>query len=75
MPALPYTYAIVQLDEGARVPTNAVECALKDVRADMPAIGVFDDVSVEWTPVKFTPAKRSWCLAPPPKDTSFVANT
>jgi uncharacterized OB-fold protein len=53
MPALPYTYAIVQLDEGVRVPTNIVECALEDVRVDMPVVAVFDDGSVEWTLVKF----------------------
>jgi hypothetical protein len=43
--ALPYTHAIVQLDEGMRVPTNIV---------DMPVVSVFDDFSVEWTLVKFS---------------------
>ena len=52
----PYAYAIVQLDEGVRVPTNIVECAPEDVRVDMPVVAVFDDVSVEWTLVKFKPA-------------------
>ena len=52
----PYTYAIVQLDEGVRVPTNIVECAPEDVRVDMPVGAVFDDVSAEWTLVKFKPA-------------------
>ena len=34
MPALPYTDAIVELDEDVRVPTNVVACALEDVRVD-----------------------------------------
>ena len=56
MPALPYTYAIVQLDEGVRVPTNIVESAPEDVQLDIPVVAVFDDVSVERTLVKFKPA-------------------
>jgi uncharacterized OB-fold protein len=52
----PYTYAIVQLDEGVRVPTNIVGCAPEDVRVDMPVVAVFDDVSPEWTLVMFKPA-------------------
>jgi hypothetical protein len=39
-----------------RVPTNIVECAPEIVRVDMPVVAVFDDVSVEWTLVKFKPA-------------------
>ncbi len=56
MPALPYTYAIVQLDEGVCVPTNIVEFALEDLRVDMAVVAVFDDGSVEGTLVKFKPA-------------------
>jgi uncharacterized OB-fold protein len=52
----PYAYAIVQLDEGVRCPTNIVECKPEDVRVDMPVVAVFDDVSPEWTLVKFKPA-------------------
>jgi uncharacterized OB-fold protein len=52
----PYAYAIVQLDEGVRMPTNIVECPLDDIRVDMPVTVVFDDVSPEWTLVKFKPA-------------------
>jgi len=44
MPALPYTDAIVQLDEGVRVPTNIVECAPEYIRVDMPIVAVFDGV-------------------------------
>lgn len=53
---VPYAYAIVQLDEGVRMPTNIVKCELDAIRADMPVTVVFDDVSPEWTLVKFRPA-------------------
>jgi uncharacterized OB-fold protein len=55
-PDVPYAYAIVQLDEGVRMPTNIVDCALEDIRVDMPVSVTFDDVSPEWTLVKFRPA-------------------
>ena len=55
-PDAPYAYAIVQLDEGVRLPTNIVDCPLDDVKVDMPVTVVFDDVSPEWTLVKFRPA-------------------
>lgn len=54
-PEVPYTYAIVQLDEGVRMPTNIVECSPDDVKVDMPVVAVFEDVSPEWTLVKFKP--------------------
>lgn len=55
-PEVPYAYAIVQLDEGVRMPTNIVGCSLEDIEVDMPVTVVFDDVSPEWTLVKFKPA-------------------
>ena len=51
----PYAYAIVQLDEGVRMPTNIVDCPLEEIRIDMPVTVEFDDVSPEWTLVKFKP--------------------
>jgi uncharacterized OB-fold protein len=54
-PDVPYAYAIVQTDEGVRMPTNIVECALEDIRVDMAVSVTFDDVSPEWTLVKFRP--------------------
>ena len=54
-PDAPFVYAIVQLDEGVRMPTNIVECELESVHVDMPVTVVFDDVSPEWTLVKFKP--------------------
>jgi uncharacterized OB-fold protein len=53
----PYVYAIVQLDEGPRMPTNIVGCAPEDVTVDMPVTVTFDDVSADWTLPKFEPAK------------------
>jgi uncharacterized OB-fold protein len=54
-PEAPYAYAIVQLDEGVRIPTNIVECPLDDIVVDMPVTVEFDDVSADWTLVKFGP--------------------
>ncbi len=55
-PEAPHIYAIIQLDEGARMPSNLVECAIEDARIDMPVEAVFDDGSEEFTLVKFRPA-------------------
>lgn len=53
---IPYIYAIIQLDEGPRMISNVVECAIEDVRVDMPVTAVFDDVTSDVTLVKFRPA-------------------
>jgi uncharacterized protein len=52
----PYIYAVVQLDEGPRMVSNVVQCNPDEVRVDMPLVAVFDDVTPEWTLVKFKPA-------------------
>jgi len=54
----PYVYAVVQLDEGPRMVSNVVQCAVDAVSVDMPLEAVFDDVTPEWTLVKFKPASR-----------------
>lgn len=51
----PHIYAIVQLNEGPRIPSNLIECAIEDAQIDMPVEVVFDDVSDEHTLVKFRP--------------------
>jgi uncharacterized protein len=51
----PHVYAIVQLDEGPRMVSNVVQCDLEALRVDMPLVAVFDDVTPEWTLVKFKP--------------------
>jgi uncharacterized OB-fold protein len=52
----PHVYAVVQLDEGPRLVSNVVQCDPESVRVDMPLVAVFDDVTPEWTLVKFKPA-------------------
>ena len=53
---VPYVYAVVQLDEGPRLVSNIVQCDIEALRVDMPLEAVFDDVTPEWTLVKFKPA-------------------
>ena len=52
----PYVYAMVQLDEGPRMISNLVDCPPDQARVDMRVTVVFDDVTPEWTLVKFRPA-------------------
>ena len=54
---VPYVYAVVQLDEGPRLVSNIVQCDIDALKVDMPLEAVFDDVTPEWTLVKFTPAQ------------------
>ena len=53
---VPYAYAVVQLDEGPRMISNIVDCEIDDLKVDMPLVAVYDEVSPEWTLVKFKPA-------------------
>jgi uncharacterized OB-fold protein len=53
---VPYVHAIVRLEEGVLMLTNIVGCSIAEVRVDMPVVAVFDDVTPEWTLVKFKPA-------------------
>ncbi|HXH21624.1 MAG TPA: Zn-ribbon domain-containing OB-fold protein [Dehalococcoidia bacterium] len=53
---VPYIYAMVQLDEGPRMISNLVDIAPAEAKVDMPVVAVFDDVTPEWTLVKFRPA-------------------
>ena len=43
----PYIYAVVQLDEGPRMVSNVVQCAIDAVRVDMPLEAIFDDLTPE----------------------------
>jgi uncharacterized OB-fold protein len=52
---VPYVYAVVQLDEGPRLVSNIVQCDIDTLRVDMSLEAVFDDVTPEWTLVKFKP--------------------
>ena len=52
----PFVFALIQLDEGPRLISNVVGCDPRDVRVDMPVVATYDDVTPEWTLVKFRPA-------------------
>jgi uncharacterized OB-fold protein len=53
---VPYVYAVVQLEEGPRLVSNVVQCNPEALKVDMLLEAVFDDVTPEWTLVKFRPA-------------------
>ena len=52
----PHVLALIQLDEGVRMISNVVGCSPEAVRVDMQVVTEFDDVTPEWTLVKFKPA-------------------
>ena len=52
---VPFIFALVQLEEGPRMISNLVECAIEDAYVDMPVEVTFDDVTPEFTLVKFKP--------------------
>ena len=54
-PDAPHIYAIVQLNEGPRMPSNLIGCDIEDARIDMAVEAVFDDASDDYTLVKFKP--------------------
>ena len=53
---MPFVYAVVQLEEGPQMISNVVDCPLDQVKIDMSLVATFDDVTPEWTLVKFKPA-------------------
>lgn len=52
---VPYVFALVQLAEGALLPTNIVNCNPDDVSIGMKVRLIYDDVSPELTIPKFEP--------------------
>jgi len=52
---LPYTVAIVELEEGARMLSNIVGISPEDVRCDMPVKVDFEDIAPDATLPKFRP--------------------
>ena len=52
----PYNLAIIELEEGARMMSNVVECAETDLKVGMAVEVVFDDVTEDVTLPKFRPA-------------------
>ena len=53
---VPYTVAIIELEEGTRLTSNIVGCKPEDVRVDMPVEVVFDDITEEFSLPKFKPS-------------------
>ena len=53
---VPYVVALVDLEEGVRIPTNMI-CTPEELVGDMPVEVVFDDVSPDLTLPKFRPVR------------------
>ena len=53
---IPYTVAIIQLEEGPRMESNIIVPDVEDIRIDMPVKVFFDDVTDEVSLPKFKPA-------------------
>ena len=57
-PEAPYVYAVIQLDEGVRMPSNITGISPDDVQIDMPVVATYEDVSPDWTLIKFEPSNK-----------------
>ena len=58
MQDLPFTIAIVELEEGVRMMTNIVECDPEAVHCEMPVEVTFERLTDEITLPKFKPLAR-----------------
>ena len=54
---VPYTVAVIALEEGPRFLSNLVDCRPEEVSVGMPVEVVFDDVTAEHTLPKFRPRR------------------
>ena len=54
-PDVPYVVAVIDLEEGGRMMTTIVGCAVTDVCVEMPVTAVFEQVTSSVTLVKFRP--------------------
>ena len=52
---VPYSVAIIHLDEGPSMISNIVGCKMEDIKIDMPVEVVFEDVTDEFSLPKFKP--------------------
>ncbi len=55
---VPYTLALVELEEGVRLLSNIIGIPPEDVRVDMPVEVVFDDISPAISLPRFRPRKH-----------------
>ena len=56
MKDVPYTVAVIRLEEGVQLMSNLIGCAPEQIRCDMDVEVVFDDVTEDFTLPKFKPA-------------------
>jgi uncharacterized OB-fold protein len=54
---VPYAVAVVELEEGPRLTTNLVDCALGEIRVDLPVEVTFQDRSPEVSLPVFRPIR------------------
>jgi uncharacterized OB-fold protein len=54
---VPYVVALIELDEGVRLPSNLIDCAPAEITGGLAVEVVFDDVTPEVTLPKFRPAR------------------
>jgi uncharacterized OB-fold protein len=57
-PDVPYTVALVDLDEGCRMISNIVDVPPEDVRVGMPVEVVFEEITPEISLPKFRPRRQ-----------------
>lgn len=55
---VPYVVALIDLEEGVRLPSNVVGCSPENIRPDMPVQAKFEDVASDLTLVKFIPSSH-----------------
>lgn len=58
-PDVPYTVALVDLDEGCRMLSNIVEAGPEEVRVGMPVEIVFEEITPEISLPKFRPTRAA----------------
>lgn len=56
---VPYAVVVIELEEGARLVSNLVDCPVAAIEIGMPVEVVFEDVTPEVTLPKFRPRARS----------------
>lgn len=55
---VPYVVAIVELEEGVRMTTNIIDCAVTDVYIGMKVEAVFERVTDDYSLIKFRPVTQ-----------------
>jgi uncharacterized OB-fold protein len=55
---VPYAVVQVEIEEGPRLTTNLLDCALKDIKIGLPVEAAFEDITDEITLLQFRPGKR-----------------